>query len=380
MKKYFSILLGILIIGSSVPLSFAQGGVSNQTQINTDTPAELDSPIMDTLEWDKLDQERTKAIEDRNKLMEDREKLQRELSTARQNGDEASIASKTEELSKLDGQIVTKNNAINEYDKSIESNTAYKISQIEEKYSVLITSTLGRESTIAQEKQRCITQVGNDAEKKAFCERYYDLQARANQEYAAFLVAQRNVELCQAKPECAADAAKLEGYRRLARTKSDAVAKTLSEITQEEIKKNQQATFDVSDIFSLSENTPGDDVEPTAFLDVTDTIANWLITLVSSLAVTALIIGGFIMIISGGDENRLEMGKTIFIYALIGLIVVLMSYGIITFIQSLFYPEASNIPPDSPSSVKTPASPTPAPVQEGVDFIPPPDPAQGLPS
>jgi len=116
------------------------------------------------------------------------------------------------------------------------------------------------------------------------------------------------------------------------------VSSLIRQINRLEQARERVRTFDVSDIFSVNQNTSsGDDVQPRSFFSVANTIANWLITLVSSLAVTTLIIGGFLMIISGGDESRLETGKTIFTYSLIGLVVTLSAFGIISFIQSVFY-------------------------------------------
>ncbi len=161
------------------------------------------------------------------------------------------------------------------------------------------------------------------------------LRKKANEIYDSYLVAKGDIEKCKADEAC--DGIELqtspEEYAEIEKDLTD----VLREITTIEIDLNRRATFDVSDIFSTN-YVPGKNNESQKDVQtVVNTIANWMITLVASLAVTTLIIGGGLMIISGGDESRLETGKTIFTYSLIGIIVTLMAFGIISFIQSIFY-------------------------------------------
>jgi len=50
-----------------------------------------------------------------------------------------------------------------------------------------------------------------------------------------------------------------------------------------------------------------------------------------------IIIGGMLMLASEGDDNRIQKGKTIITQAIIGLILALTSYILVTFVQSLLY-------------------------------------------
>src|SRR5690606_18009503 len=160
----------------------------------------------------------------------------------------------------------------------------------------------------------------------------FDVLLAAYAAYQLYLQVQRLYEVCQASPT-SCNQQELERRRAASQTKGTQVQGILKNLTELETTRNTERTFDVSDVFTL----PGQDVSDRTIRDVVDTVADWMITLASSLAVTALIIGGFMMIISGGDENRLETGKTIFSYSLMGLFVTLMAYGIVTFLQSLFY-------------------------------------------
>jgi hypothetical protein len=164
------------------------------------------------------------------------------------------------------------------------------------------------------------------------------LRQNANAAYGKFLNLKKLFEICKLETECKTDTEGLGILEVLLKSANEEVIKILRAITVIETKLNREQTFDVSDIFSTKNNDPNvNEVEPKGFQSVVNTLANWMITLVASLAVTTLIIGGFLMIISGGDESRLETGKTIFTYSLIGIIVTLMAFGIISFIQSLFY-------------------------------------------
>lgn len=139
-------------------------------------------------------------------------------------------------------------------------------------------------------------------------------------------------ELCAVGKPSADVKTACEAQIKAAEAAAAEVRKQMLELTYLEQQKNAQSTFDVTTPFSLSGKQPRKKL-----IYVTNKLADWMITLVGSLAVTTLIIGGGMMIISGGDETRLETGKTIFTYSLIGLVVTLLAYGIVAFLQSLFY-------------------------------------------
>lgn len=64
---------------------------------------------------------------------------------------------------------------------------------------------------------------------------------------------------------------------------------------------------------------------------------NFMALTIGSFAFLAIVIGGFILVTSGGQEAQLQRGKDIIKFAIIGLIVALLSYFIVSFIQSLVY-------------------------------------------
>ena len=66
-------------------------------------------------------------------------------------------------------------------------------------------------------------------------------------------------------------------------------------------------------------------------------IIKFLSQLIGTISMVLIIIGGMLMLASEGDDNRIQKGKTIITQAIIGLILALTSYILVTFVQSLLY-------------------------------------------
>lgn len=66
-------------------------------------------------------------------------------------------------------------------------------------------------------------------------------------------------------------------------------------------------------------------------------IINILSMAIGSFAFLAIVIGGFMMVTSGGREAAVTRGKDIIKYAIIGLVVALAAFFITSFVQSIFY-------------------------------------------
>ena len=61
-------------------------------------------------------------------------------------------------------------------------------------------------------------------------------------------------------------------------------------------------------------------------------VVQYLLTLVGIIAIGAIVIGGYWYITSGGNDEQAEKGKKTLLQAIIGLIVVLLAYTIVTII------------------------------------------------
>ena len=66
-------------------------------------------------------------------------------------------------------------------------------------------------------------------------------------------------------------------------------------------------------------------------------LINYMALTIGSFAFLAIVIGGFMMVTSAGNETQVQKGKDILKYAITGLAVALSAYFITAFVQSLFY-------------------------------------------
>jgi hypothetical protein len=72
------------------------------------------------------------------------------------------------------------------------------------------------------------------------------------------------------------------------------------------------------------------------FLIVIANVVRILIALSGGLAVIFIIVGGVFYVTAAGDPGRLKRAKEIITQAITGLIVVLLSYAVVTFIAGRF--------------------------------------------
>lgn len=61
------------------------------------------------------------------------------------------------------------------------------------------------------------------------------------------------------------------------------------------------------------------------------------VKIIGAIALVVFILGALLTILSEGKEDRLEKGKSAMIYALIGLVITLMAFIIVSFVQSIFF-------------------------------------------
>lgn len=65
------------------------------------------------------------------------------------------------------------------------------------------------------------------------------------------------------------------------------------------------------------------------------TVINWILGITFGVAVLFLIIGGFWYITSAGNEENAAKGKTTVINAIIGIIIIILSYVIVNVVSNL---------------------------------------------
>ncbi len=61
-------------------------------------------------------------------------------------------------------------------------------------------------------------------------------------------------------------------------------------------------------------------------------IVNILLYIIGAIAVLMIIIGGLRYVISGGDSSQTKSAKDTVLYAVIGLVIAVMSYAIVNFV------------------------------------------------
>jgi type IV secretory pathway VirB2 component (pilin) len=69
--------------------------------------------------------------------------------------------------------------------------------------------------------------------------------------------------------------------------------------------------------------------------DVILTILKTVLSFVGLIAVVVIVIAGIMLLVSGGEEGRKDTAKKIIMYAIIGLIVIILASAIVRFIASL---------------------------------------------
>ncbi len=69
--------------------------------------------------------------------------------------------------------------------------------------------------------------------------------------------------------------------------------------------------------------------------DLIKTVINWLLGVAFAIAVLFLIIGGFQYITSAGNEEAAEKGKGTAVNALIGIVIIVLSYVIVNVVANL---------------------------------------------
>jgi hypothetical protein len=69
-------------------------------------------------------------------------------------------------------------------------------------------------------------------------------------------------------------------------------------------------------------------------------IINFISLTVASLSFLGIVIGGFMLLASSGNENLVNRGKETITYAIIGLVLTLSSYFIVSFVQNLLFDTA----------------------------------------
>lgn len=96
----------------------------------------------------------------------------------------------------------------------------------------------------------------------------------------------------------------------------------------------QYLTADSSDPFGAKRENIGIDAhgDEENLYDAVTSIINYLLLFLGLLLLVIIIYAGFLIINSNGDDEALTKGRTIIMYALVGVIIIVLSYTIVNFI------------------------------------------------
>ena len=80
----------------------------------------------------------------------------------------------------------------------------------------------------------------------------------------------------------------------------------------------------------------GTSTTPNSFSSVLTTVTNILLFLMGAVSVIMIIIGGFMYVTAAGDAGRIKTAKNTILYAVIGLIVAIFAWAIVSFVVQQF--------------------------------------------
>lgn len=73
------------------------------------------------------------------------------------------------------------------------------------------------------------------------------------------------------------------------------------------------------------------------------TITNVMLYLIGAISVIMLIVGGLRYVISGGDSSAVQGAKNTILYAIVGVIVAILSYAAVSFVITSFSGSAGTV-------------------------------------
>ena len=120
--------------------------------------------------------------------------------------------------------------------------------------------------------------------------------------------------------------------------------------TEEAGQKHGYDGFDVQEIFSVSgmgDNGPSENLTKNLIEEgeksgsIVEAVIlraiNILMLFLGTVAMILLMAGGLTWILAGGEEGRIDRGKAIITQTVLGMVIALLSYAIVSFVVSFFF-------------------------------------------
>ncbi len=101
------------------------------------------------------------------------------------------------------------------------------------------------------------------------------------------------------------------------------------------------ALFTVNNAFAqggsfFQEGTPPSAATQTSLGESITTIINYFLGLLGLVAVVFLIYAGVLMVTAGGNDEQVTKARKIIMYAIVGIVIILLSYTIVQFVSQAF--------------------------------------------
>ncbi|MCD5382719.1 hypothetical protein LR002_01200 [Candidatus Gracilibacteria bacterium] len=103
---------------------------------------------------------------------------------------------------------------------------------------------------------------------------------------------------------------------------------------------NNASKFDLNTLFVNKAVVNGTDVGEVKAKNVDEMaalIVKMITGLIGGFAVLGVVLGGFMILTSGGSDNGMNKGKKIIIYSLVGIAMSLVSYALIQLVQIFLF-------------------------------------------
>ncbi len=129
-----------------------------------------------------------------------------------------------------------------------------------------------------------------------------------------------------------------EGAGAAAETEGDSVDTDASGNTnQSTFNSGALSNFDVGEYLKVGDQEHSYLQDDRPIISFILTIIDFLAKVIGTVAVLLIFIGGALLMASEGDDNRIQKGKAIIFQAIVGLILAITSYLLVSFVQSLLY-------------------------------------------
>jgi len=93
--------------------------------------------------------------------------------------------------------------------------------------------------------------------------------------------------------------------------------------------------------FNPAEGQGGTGLESTSIYDIISAVLNWLLLIITILAVIGFVVSG-VMFVTAGGSGRAEEAKQWLMYSIIGIVVALIGYIVVNVIDTLLAGQVQN--------------------------------------